>query len=98
MIGLPTLWISPAVHTAHNDNFILRKHVDDAVGETPQYRFPCSSSNSLILLWIVLDRRYRYVDGAEKLGAEANTLVFIPNCGLCDLSACLQLENKPPHL
>jgi len=97
MIG-PTLWISPAVHTAHNDNFFLRKHVDDAVGETPQYRPPCSPSNSLILLWIVLDGRYRYVDRAEKFGAKANTLPFIPSCGICDLRACLQSENKPSHL
>ena len=46
----------------------------------------------------VLDKGIKALGGAEKLGAKANTLVFIPNCGLCDLSACLQLEDKPPHL
>jgi hypothetical protein len=86
------------VHTAHNDNFILRKHIDDAVGETPQYRPPRPPSNSLILLWIVLDGRYRYVDRAEKLSTEANTLRFIPKGGICDFRARLQSENKSFHL
>ena len=86
------------MHTAHNNNFLLREHVNNAVRETPQYGPPCSPSNSLILLRIVLDRRYRYIDRAEKVSTKANALPFIPNCGICDLGTCLQSENKPSHL
>ena len=86
------------MYAAHNNNFMLRKHVEDAVRETPQYRPPYSASNSLILLRIVTNGRYGYIDRAKKVSAEADTLSFIPTCGIRDLGTCLQSENKLSHL
>jgi hypothetical protein len=86
------------MHAAHNNNFIPRKHLEDAVRKTPQYRPSYSTSNSLILLRIVPNRRYGYIDRAKKVSAEADALSFIPTCGIRDLGTCLQPEDKLPHL
>jgi hypothetical protein len=84
------------MHAAHNNNFTLRKNVEDAVGETPQYRPSYSASDSLILLRIVPNRRYGYIN--RTISAEADTLSFIPTCGIRNLGTCLQSENKLSHL